>query len=293
MHPSPLRVTSSRPSPDDHRPEEVIGPPAFSVGNLLAGLFKLASYKDLIYTLTLVRLQVRYKQSILGWIWAVAQPLALMLAYTLIFSVLGRIPSEGVPYPAFTLAALLPWTVFASSVNNATGGMVHFGYLLTKVYFPREIIPFTYVLAALFDFVVQLLVLTGILLYYHVQLTARILYVIPIIFCVALFSAGIALLLSAWQVHFRDVGVAMPLILQVWMLASPVVYPLRSVPAGWRQIYLLNPLAGLVENFRRAVIPGLALDWGLFAVSALLSGGAFLLCYAVFKHLDSTLADVI
>jgi len=271
----------------------VIGPPAFSVGNLLAGLFKLASYKDLIYTLTLVRLQVRYKQSILGWIWAVAQPLALMLAYTLIFSVLGRIPSEGVPYPAFTLAALLPWTVFASSVNNATGGMVHFGYLLTKVYFPREIIPFTYVLAALFDFVVQLLVLTGILLYYHVQLTARILYVIPIIFCVALFSAGIALLLSAWQVHFRDVGVAMPLILQVWMLASPVVYPLRSVPAGWRQIYLLNPLAGLVENFRRAVIPGLALDWGLFAVSALLSGGAFLLCYAVFKHLDSTLADVI
>lgn len=291
MHPFRRRA-SGFPEYGERR-EEVIGPPSFSVVALLTGMLKLAAYRDLVYTLTLVRLQVRYKQSVLGWIWAIAQPLALMLAYTAIFSVVARIPSDGSPYPVFTLAALLPWTVFSSSVMNATGGVVHYGYLLTRVYFPREIVPLTYVLVALFDFAVQLLVLTGMLVYYHVPLTWQVLYIFPIMVCVTVFSAGIALLLSACQIHFRDIGVAMPLILQVGMLACPVVYPLQSVPAPLRPIYLLNPLAGLVENFRRAVIPGLAMDWNSFAVSALVSCAVFILCYATFKHFDSTFADVI
>src|SRR5262249_30560725 len=140
---------------------------------------------------------VRYKQSVLGWIWAVAQPLALMVVFTAVFSNLGRIPTDSIPYPIFTLAGLLPWAVFSSSVANGTNAVVHYGYLLTRVYFPREIIAFTYVLMTLFDFVIQFLLLIGILLYYHLPVTPRIVYVVPVMLCLAMSSAAAALLLAA------------------------------------------------------------------------------------------------
>jgi lipopolysaccharide transport system permease protein len=272
---------------------EVIGPRTLSISELALSLVRLAKYRELIYTLTLVRLQVRYKQSVLGWIWAVAQPLALMAAYTVIFSKFARIPSQGAPYPLFVLVALLPWTFFASSVMNATAGLIHYGYLLTRVYFPREIIPITYVLTALFDFLVAFVVLASLLYYYRVPVTLHLLWAIPILVVLAVYSTAIALLFSAVQVYFRDVGVAVPVVLQLWMLASPVVYSIDLVPAGLRGLYILNPVAGLIENLRCVVISGRSLHWDFLALSAVLSLGSFLICYVIFKYLEKTFADVI
>src|SRR5258708_4588352 len=204
------------------RQEKVIRPATFSPYTLIAGLANLFRYRDLLYTLTVHRFSIRYKQSVLGWVWAFFQPLALMIIYTLIFSLVVRLPSEGMPYSVFSFSALLPWTFFASSIATATAGLISYGNLLTKIYFPREIILFSYILAALFDLVCASMVLVAMMAYYHVALTLNALYAVPIIFLVFLFASGISLLLSSLQVRFRDVGMAMPLLLQVWMFATPV-----------------------------------------------------------------------
>jgi len=275
------------------RVEKVIRPTLFSPSTLIRGLPDLCRYKDLLYTLTVLRFSIRYKQSVLGWVWAFFQPLALMMIYTLIFSFVVRLPSEGVPYSIFSFSALLPWTFFASSVTTSTTGLISYGNLLSKVYFPREIILFSYILAALFDFFCASFVLGGMMIYYHVTLTLNAVFAVPIILLLFLFASGIALLLSSLNVRFRDVGMAMPLLLQVWMFATPIIYPISAVPKSLRAFSALNPLAGLIENFRRTVVQGLPPDAHLLGSAALGSAIAFVLAYMVFKQLESTFADVI
>lgn len=267
--------------------------PSFSPLGLLANLLTLAQYRDLVLTLTLHRIKVRYKQSVLGIAWAVLQPLLLMLIYTLIFSVVAKVQTDGLPYAIFAFAALLPWICFSTSLTNATNSLVSNAELVTKVYFPREILPLTYVFAALFDFVVASSVLAGLMVYYHVPLTINVLYLVPIILTLVIFASAMALFFSAMQVRFRDIGVAMPLLAQVWLFATPVVYPLSAVPARFRPYYILNPMVGVVENFRRVVLQGTSPDFYVLMIAALISIGLFPVAYIYFKRVEATVADVI
>lgn len=272
---------------------KIIRPPSFSPLKLLGNLALLAQYKDLLLTLSAHRVKVRYKQSVLGIFWAILQPLSLMLIYTVIFSLVARMPSDGTPYAVFSYIALLPWTYFSTCVTNSTSGLVSHAQLVTKVYFPREILPLSYVFAALFDFVVASSVLAGLLIYYRVHLTVNALYAVPIILVLTLFATSVALVFSATQVRFRDIGVAVPLLLQIWMFVSPVVYPLSAVPVAWRTLYLLNPLAGVIENFRRTILLGTPPDFFSLGVSTLIAVILLPFAYIYFKHVEATVADII
>jgi lipopolysaccharide transport system permease protein len=271
----------------------VIRAPAVSLGGIIRDIVKLAQYRDLLYTLSVHRVKVRYKQSVLGVAWAVLQPLSLMLIYTLIFSYIARMPSDGVPYAVFAYAALLPWTYFSTALVNSTNGLVSHADLVTKVYFPREILPLTYVIAALFDFLVASIVFAGLLIYYNVQLTWTALYSFPIILVLTLFATAMSLLFSATQVRFRDIGVAMPLLMQLWMFASPVVYPLSAVPQWLRPFYMLNPMAGIIESFRRVMLHGDSPDFTSLGVAFVASLVLLCVSYVYFKRVEATIADVI
>jgi lipopolysaccharide transport system permease protein len=272
---------------------KVLGPPSLSPMSLLRGLSTLAEYGDLLYTLSMHRIKVRYKQSALGLAWAILQPLSLMLIYTLVFSVIVRMPSSGAPYAVFAYTALLPWTYFSTALTNATNGLVSHSHLVTKVYFPREIIPLSYVIAALFDLLIASSIMVGLMIYYRVSLSWYALYVIPIIAILTIFLTGMSLLFSATQVRFRDIGMAMPLLLQLWMFATPVVYPLDRVPQGILSFYRLNPMVGLVENFRRVVLLSVPPDFSLLTISALISVILLPISYIYFKRVEATVADVI
>ncbi|MDT5123053.1 MAG: lipopolysaccharide transport system permease protein [Acidobacteriota bacterium] len=278
---------------ETNRRVKIIRPPSFSPLKLLGSLSVLVQYRDLLLTLSAHRVKVRYKQSVLGIFWAILQPLSLMLIYTVIFSLVARMPSDGTPYAVFSYIALLPWTYFSTSVTNSTGGLVSHSQLVTKVYFPREILPLSYVFAALFDFLVASTVLVGLLIYYHVHLNLNALYAAPIILVLTLFATSIAFVFSATQVRFRDIGVAVPLLLQIWMFVSPVVYPLSAVPPQWRTLYLLNPMAGVVENFRRVILLGVSPDFYALGVSTLIALILLPASYIYFKHVEATIADII
>ena len=272
---------------------KVIRPPSFSIGTIFTGLRTLAQYSDLLYTLSLFRLSVRYKQSVLGWTWAALQPLALMGIYTIIFTRVTSVATGGIPYPVFVFSALLPWIFFSSTIANAVNGLVLYPNLLTKMYFPREIIPLSYVLAALTDFCIASVILTGVMAYYRVPLTWHLLYAVPIVLVLGTGAAAVALFLSAVQVRFRDMGLAMPFLLQIWMFTVPVVYSLQSVPERFRTLYLLDPVAGLIEDFRQVVVHGAAPGLRNLAVCSALTIAGLALAYAFFKSSEATMADVI
>ena len=277
----------------ESRPATVIRAPSFSPLTLARGVVRLVHYRDLLYTLSVHRLKVRYKQSVLGPSWAILQPLSLMLIYTMIFSRIARVPSEGAPYALFAYCALLPWTYFSTALSTATLSLVSHSSLVTKVYFPREILPLTYVIASLVDFLVASTVLGGMLLYYDVSLTAQALYAIPTIAVLTLFAIAVSLVLCAIQVRYRDIGVAMPLVLQLWMFATPVVYPLSVVPESWRSLYVLNPMVGIIESFRRVILQGEPPDFHTLAISAMVSMILLPLAFIYFKHIEATVADII
>jgi lipopolysaccharide transport system permease protein len=250
-------------------------------------------YADLLWILSLFRLKVRYKQSALGWVWAALQPLALMTIYTLIFTRVTSISTGGIPYPLFVLCALLPWLFFASSISNAVHGLVLYPNLLTKMYFPREIIPLSYLMAGLADFFIGCVILAGFMAHYQVSPTWNLLYAIPILMVLAGFAAAIALLFSAIHVRFRDIGLALPLVLQVWIFTIPVVYSLQSVPVRFRKFYLLDPIAGLIENFRTVLLQGRRPDTSSLALSATIAFACLAIAYAYFKSSEATMADII
>jgi lipopolysaccharide transport system permease protein len=288
-----LPIPSTESAPIHARRIKVIRPPTFSITTIFDGVRTLAQYSDLLYTLSLFRLNVRYKQSVLGWTWALLQPLALMGIYTVIFTRVTTITTGGTPYPVFVFSGLLPWIFFSTSIASAVHGLVLHPNLLTKMYFPREIIPLSYLAAGLADFCIASLILIGLIVHYHIALTWNLLYAVPIVILLGGFAAAIALFFSAIQVRFRDVGLAMPFVLQVWMFTVPVVYSLQSVPARFRQLYLLDPVAGLIENFRMVVLHGTAPSAANLMASAAITILGCGLAYAYFKSAEATMADVI
>jgi lipopolysaccharide transport system permease protein len=279
------------------RPLTCIEPPSLGSVRLLGEIGRLATSYDLLRTLSIHRIKVRYKQSRLGLLWAILQPLAMMLAFTLMFHLIGGAPAEGVPYAVFVYAALLPWTAFASGLSSATGALTGHAALLTKVSFPREILPLTYVVVALVDLCIAATVLFGMMAWYRISVTIEALWAVPAIAVLTAWLVAAGLLLSALQVRYRDVGLAMPVVLQVWLFASPVLYPLATVqrvlPARFYALYVLNPMAGIVETIRRTVVLHQAPDLQALVTSALISLALLPIAYTYFKFTERTMADVI
>jgi lipopolysaccharide transport system permease protein len=258
-----------------------------------ADLRALAAHRDLFWTLIAHRIRVRYKQSVLGVCWALLQPVGLMLIFTLVFGRIARVPSEGVPYSLFAYSGLLLWSFFATAVGSATHALVAHGQLITKVYFPREILPLTYVGAALFDLCIGSVVLAGLLVYHGRPIGWSIVYALPAVVTVAALVTATALLLSAVQVRYRDVGLAVPLLLYLWMFSTPIAYPLSGVPEAYRSWFLLNPMTGIVESFRRAVVHGATTDLQVLGLPILTAAVLLPSAYAIFKRAEATMADVI
>jgi lipopolysaccharide transport system permease protein len=260
------------------------------IGDHLAGL---RDHGDLLVTLTLHRFRVRYKQTSLGIAWAVLQPLFMMAVFTAVFSVLARMPSDGAPYAVFAYTALLPWTFFSTAVTNATNSLVTHAQLITKVYFPREILPITYVIIGLCDFAIGLVVLFALVAWYDVPLTRHAWNLLPIVGLLAAWVLAVSLVLAAVQVRVRDIGVALPVFLQFWMFASPVIYPLSVVPAEWRTWYLLNPLAGIIASCRDILLRGVPPDPEPLGAAVLVTAVTLPLAYVFFKRAEATMADEI
>ena len=256
-------------------------------------LARLREYGDLLYTLSAHRISVRYKQTALGLAWAVLQPVLMMVIFTAVFSVLARVPSDGMPYALFAFSALLPWTFFNTAVSTGTNSLVTHTQLITKVFFPREILPLTYLVAALFDFAIGFVVLVGLMVWYHVPFTVTTLYVIPLLALLAAWALAVALVLSVVQVRFRDIGVALPVLLQILMFASPIIYPLSVVPAAWRDWYLLNPMAGIVSSFRDVLLRQAMPESQPLIIACAVTAIALPLAYLFFKRAEATMADLI
>jgi lipopolysaccharide transport system permease protein len=274
-------------------PLQIIRPPSFSILAMGNHLARLMQFRDLLRAMTLHRISVRYKQSLLGYFWAILHPLLLMLIYTIIFSRFVKVRTDGVPYAVFAYCALLPWTLFSNGLTGATLGLPANSNLLSKVYFPREIVPLSYVFAAFADFLMAFLVLILLMFHYGISLSFAALWAIPAILTLTVFLIGTSLITSAVQVRFRDVGMALPLLLQVWMFATPVVYSLSSVPRSMRFLYDLNPLVGVVETFLGALLHGAEPDWALLGKSFSISLAVIVVAYALFKHAEATFVDVI
>jgi lipopolysaccharide transport system permease protein len=272
---------------------QIIQPPSFSIRATTRHLARLAQCHDLLLTMTLHRISVRYKQSVLGYFWAVLHPALLLLLYTAVFSRLVTVPTHGTPYAIFAFSALLPWTLFSNGLSGATIGLPAHSNLMSKVYFPREILPISYVLAAFVDFLVASALFTALMIYYNFHLTVNAVWVIPAILILTIFLTGTALFTSVLQARFRDIGMAMPLVLQLWMFATPVVYSRASVPQNWRRWYDLNPLVAIIEIFRGALLHGISPDPMLLAKCLAVSLLVAMVSYTWFKHVEATLADVI
>jgi len=251
------------------------------------------TYRELLFFLIWRDVKVRYKQTVLGATWAILQPMMTMVVFSVFFGRLAKMPSDGIPYPVFAYAALLPWQLFAYALGESGNSLISNQGLITKVYFPRLVIPISAVLAGLVDFGIAFAVLLVLMLYYGIMPTAAVL-LLPLFIVFALATAlAVGLWLSALNVKYRDVRYTIPFLTQIWMFATPVAYPSSLVPEPWRALLGLNPMAGVVEGFRWALLgkatpPGPILIVSVVAVIAMLVGG---LLY--FRKTESTFADIV
>lgn len=249
-------------------------------------------YRELLYFLAWRDVKVRYKQTVLGVLWAFIQPFVQIVVFSVIFGRFARMDSEGLPYPVFASAGLLPWQFFSETLNRSSTSMLQSAGLVTKVYFPRLIIPIAAAGGCLVDFAVSLSILAGLMAYYGVVPGVSAILVVPLIFLTLLAALGGGILLSALTVSYRDFRYVIPLCLQVWLYMTPVVYPARVVPAGWRELLFVNPMAGLVEGYRSALL-GTPLIWSHWIAAAISACFLFGLGVAVFQSREKAFADVI
>lgn len=249
-------------------------------------------YRDLLYILTMRDIKVRYKQTVLGAAWAIIQPLFTMLIFTIFFGRLAGIPSDGIPYPLFAYAGLLPWTFFSNSVTNSGNSLVGNSNLITKVYFPRMIIPTASVASGLLDFIIAFGLLVVLMVYYGVGFSANMLMLPVLILLTSLLAIGIGMWMSALNVKYRDIRYALPFLIQIGMFATPIIYPASLVPEKWRWLMALNPLTGLIENYRAAFF-GKPFDWVALGISAVLTFGILVYAAYNFRRMEKSFADVI
>jgi len=248
-------------------------------------------YRELIFFMTWRDLKVRYKQTLLGVGWAILQPFMTMIVFSIFFGSLAQVPSDGVPYPIFTYAALIPWTLFSKALQDASRSLVANSHMITKVYFPRMILPISSVLAGVVDFLIAFLVLLGMMLYFNITPTANA-WTLPLFLVLAVITAiAVGLWLSALNVLYRDINYILPFLTQFWMYLTPIAYPSSMVPEKWQAIYALNPMTGVVEGFRWALLgtgqpPGLMTFVSAGVAIILLISGMF-----YFKRMERLFAD--
>jgi lipopolysaccharide transport system permease protein len=255
-------------------------------------LGELWQFRELLYFLTLRDIKVRYKQTLMGVAWVIIQPLMTALIFTLVFNRFVRLEAGSLPYPLFALSGLLLWLFFANAVTNSTHSLVSNANLITKVYFPRMFIPAASVGAGLVDLTIAFLLLIGLSFYYGIAMTVNILVLPLFVLMMALLALGVGLLSAALTVKYRDLRHALPFIIQLWMFASPVIYPARIVPEKWKWLITVNPVAGIIEGFR-ASLTGSAFDWGHVIISAVITLALLACSVYVFRSLEDTFADVV
>jgi lipopolysaccharide transport system permease protein len=267
-----------------------IGP---SANGLNLGLKELWEYRELLYFLVWRDVKVRYKQTAIGALWAVIQPLMTMIVFTLVFDKFARMPSNGLPYPIFSYAALLPWTYFSKALNQSVMSVVGNANLITKVYFPRILLPVSAVIGGLIDFAIAFVFLLGMMAWYGIAPNWGMALLPLFVLLTMLTALSVSVWLSVINVRYRDIGQAIPFLIQLWLFASPVAYPVSVVPEQWRLLYSLNPLAGVIEGFRWALLGSDTPPVGLLMLStamvlALLCSGIFF-----FKRMEKTFADIV
>jgi lipopolysaccharide transport system permease protein len=254
----------------------------------------LWEYKELLYFLTWRDIKVRYKQTALGATWAIIQPFFTMVVFSLFFGKLAKIPSDGIPYPIFSYAALVPWAFFAHGLTESSNSLVSSSNLIKKVYFPRLAIPIAGVLGGLPDFILSFLVLIGMMIYYGIYPGSFLFLWLPLFLLLALITAfGVGLWLSALNVQYRDVRYTVPFVTQLWLFGTPIAYPSSLLSEPWRTLYGINPMVGVVEGFRWALLgtdtaPGLMIIVSSLVSLAVLIGGVF-----YFRRMEKTFADVV
>lgn len=263
-----------------------------SVGWVSLKLRELWEYRELLYFLIWRDIKVRYKQTVLGAAWAIIQPFFTMVVFSLFFGHLAKMPSDGIPYPIFSFAALVPWTFFSNGLSKASNSIVGSSNLIKKVYFPRLLIPLANILSGVVDFALAFVVLIGMMFYYGISPTVNVIW-IPFLLLLALVtSLGVSLWLSAMNVQFRDVQYVTPFVVQFWMFATPIAYPSSLLSEPWRTIYGLNPMVGVVEGFRWALLGVETAPGPIIAVSSLVSLALLMGGVIYFRHLEKTFADV-
>src|SRR6476620_166520 len=251
----------------------------------LLSLKDLWAYRELLFFLTWRDVKVRYKQTALGAAWAILQPLFMLLIFTIFFGRLAGVASAGIPYPLFALAGLVPWTFFSNAITQSGNSLVGSANLISKVYFPRLLVPAAAMLAGLVDFVLAFLLLAGLMLYYQIHLTAQIVFLPLMILLTTLFSLGVGTWFSALNVKYRDVRFALPFLIQLWLFVSSVILPSSAIPAKWRWLLLLNPMSGIIEGYRSALF-GLPFDWPALCLATLLTILALLYAIYAFARVE-------
>jgi lipopolysaccharide transport system permease protein len=261
-------------------------------GIRLVNIKELYEYRELLTVLALKDIKVRYKQTIFGGLWAIAQPLITMVVFSIFFGEIANVPSEGVPYPAFSYSGLLIWIFFVNSVNLASSSLLSNVRLITKVYFPRIIIPLSTTLVSLVDYLVSLIILFGIMFYYQIPFSNNLLFIPLIVFVTWLLAIGMGLLFSAINVKYRDVKYVIPFFLQLLIFLTPVIYPV-SIAGKFRWILYLNPMSGIVEAHRALILGHQAVNLGLFLSSFAISLLIFIVGLIYFKSTERYFADII
>jgi len=289
--------SSAQPEPDKptaplgrDRPTIVIDERTAGVGLDLRNLW---AYRELLYFLVWRDVKVRYKQTALGVAWVVLQPLIMMLIFSVLFGKLGGIPSEGIPYPLFAYAGLLPWTFFSGAVTLSSNSVVNSANLITKIYFPRLIVPIAAVGATLVDLAISSVVLAALMVYYRQVPTVSVLLIPVLLLLLIMVALGLGILMSALNVKYRDVRIAIPFLIQVLFFASPVIYPLSLVPEKLRWAMALNPMAGIIEGFRAALYGHRSVDWTSLGISAAVTIVLFTCAIITFRKMQRGFADIV
>jgi len=256
-------------------------------------LKEIWDYRELLYFLTKRDIKVRYKQTVLGGLWAIIQPVFTMLVFTLFFGRLAKMPSDGIPYPIFVYVGLLPWTYFANALTASGNSLVGSANLITKVYFPRLIVPAAASLAGLLDFFIAMLVLGAMMVYYHLLPGMGILLFPFLVGLTFLCAAGVGLWLSALNVQYRDIRYVIPFLIQLWMFVSPVIYPVSMVKQKYQWLLALNPMGGVIKAYRASLLGHLPIDWFLLSLSAAIIFILFISGLYYFRRMEKTFADIV
>ncbi len=256
-------------------------------------LKEIWNYRELLYFLTKRDIKVRYKQTVLGGLWAIIQPVFMMVVFTLFFGRLAKMPSDGIPYPIFVYAGLLPWTYFANAVSASGNSLVGSANLITKVYFPRLIIPASASLAGLLDFFIAMLVMGAMMIYYNFIPNIGILLFPFLVGLTFLCAVGVGLWLSALNVKYRDIRYVIPFLIQIWMFVSPVIYPVSMVPQKYQWALALNPMGGVINAYRASLLGHMPINWSLLGLSTVIIMILFLSGLYYFRRMEKTFADVI